>query len=192
MAGGASNRFCTACNRSVYDMSVLTRRQAADLLDNNAGKVCGRISYDERGDQIFAKERNAIERLLQISVLGASAVASAAAAPNCEVKVRVVDPMGDVTPEATVKIARAAGAEEVSSGASNDRGEFSGRIAPGICSVQVEYGGHMSFEQKLTCKAAETVSIKAPLRLAPMGEVVEVKSEGSPLLRKLRSLFRRL
>jgi hypothetical protein len=39
MAGGHSGRLCTACNRSVYDLSVLTRRQVADLLDNNAGKI---------------------------------------------------------------------------------------------------------------------------------------------------------
>src|SRR5215475_12685778 len=77
MAGGETERFCAVCNRSVYDLSMLTRRQAAELLDNNAGKVCGRINYDERGNQIFAKERNAIERLMQISVLGASALASA-------------------------------------------------------------------------------------------------------------------
>src|SRR5215831_19007350 len=83
-------------NRSVYSLSALTRRQAADLFDNNAGRLCGRISYEERGKQIFVKERRPIERLVQISVLGASAMASAAAAPNCDVKVRVVDPAGAV------------------------------------------------------------------------------------------------
>src|SRR5579872_160274 len=96
MAGTDTKRFCTACDRSVYDLSVLTRRQAADLLDKNAGKVCGRVNYDERGKQVFAQERNGIERLMQISVLGASAVASAAAAPNCDVKVRVLDPTGAI------------------------------------------------------------------------------------------------
>jgi hypothetical protein len=162
------------------------------LLDNHAGTVCGPVNFEERGKLVFAKERNPIERLLQISALRASAVASAGAPPNCEVKVRVVDPMGDIAPEATVKIAKAADGEEVSRDTSNNQGEFNDRIAPGIYSLQVEYGGLVSFQQKLTCKASETVSVKAPLRLAAMGEAVEVKSEGSPLLRKLRSLFRRL
>jgi len=189
MAGGDEERFCTSCNRSVYDLSVLTRRQAADLLANNAGKVCGRISYDERGNPVFAKERNPIERLMQISLLGASAVASAAAAPSCEVKVRVVDPSGAVVPQAVVKISNAAGAEAVNSGMSNDEGEFRGRIAPGMYSVQVESPGFMSFQQQLACKKSETVSVAAPLRLGLMGEVVEVRSK--PFLAKLRSLFRR-
>jgi hypothetical protein len=57
---------------------------------------------------------------MQISVLGASAVASAAAAPSCEVKVRVVDPTGVVIPKAIVKISKAAGAEAVNDGTSND------------------------------------------------------------------------
>ena len=90
MACRNARRFSSLSNRSVYNLSALTRRQAADLFDNNAGRPCGRISSEERGKQIFAKERRPIERLVQISVLGASA----AAAPNCDVKVRVVDPAG--------------------------------------------------------------------------------------------------
>jgi hypothetical protein len=122
MAGGDTEHFCTACDRSVYDLSVLTRRQVANLLDNNAGKICGRITYDERGNQAFAKERSPIERLMQISVLGVSAVASAAAAPSCDLKVRAVDATGAVIPKAAVKVSKAADAEAVSSGASNDQG----------------------------------------------------------------------
>jgi hypothetical protein len=191
MAGDDTQRFCNLCNRSVHDLSALTRRDAADLLANNAGKVCGRISYDERGNQIFTKERSPIERLMQISVLGASAMASAAAAPSCEVKVRVVDPTGATIPKAIVKVSKAADAEAVSSGTSNEQGEFSGRIAPGMHSLQVESMGFMSFRQELACKASETVSVDAPLQLVLMGEVVEVQSKPFPVLSKLRSLFRR-
>lgn len=193
MAGGGPDRFCAACNRSVHDLSALTRRQAVDLLRNNAGKVCGRIDHDDRGNQIFAKERAPIERLLQISILGASAAASAAAASNCEVKVRAVDLAGAVIPKATVKIAKTAGAEAVSNGATNDRGEFNERIASGIFSLRVESPGFTPFQQELSCQASETVSIEAPLRIQVlMGAVIEVKSEPSPVWRKLRSLFRRL
>jgi hypothetical protein len=190
MSGGHSERFCTTCSRSVHDLSLLTRRQVADLLERNAGKVCGRIDYDERGEQIFAKERGTIERLAQLLVLGALGVASAAAAPSCDVKVRVVDPAGAIIPKATVKISKVAGAEAVS-GTSNDEGEFSGRITPGIYSVQVESSGFMSFRQELTCKASETVSIEAPLRLGLMGEVIVVPYRSS-VFGKLRSLFGRV
>lgn len=197
MAGGHTERSCTACNRSVYDLSVLTRRQTADLLDKHAGKVCGRIHYDERGKQIFAKERRPIERLVQISVLGASAVASAAAspaAPGCDLKVRVVDATGATVPKAIVTVSKAAGAEAPSSGTSNDQGEFSSRIAPGTYSLRVGSAGFAAFQQELSCKESESVSVKVPLQVgaALMGVVVEVKSERPLVLRKLRSLFSRL
>ncbi len=191
MGGGDRSRFCTVCNRFVHDLSVLTRRQAADLFHKQAGNICGRIHYDERGNQIFAKERTAVERFVQISVLGASAVASAAAAQTCEVKVRVLDPTGATIPSATVKIEKPDGAEAINNGASNDQGEFSGKIAPGVYSLQVASPGFASFRQELTCRASETVSVKAPLRLAFMGEIIEVKPERS-LMGKLRSLFARL
>jgi len=191
MAGGDTQRFCNVCNRSVHDLSALTRRQAGDLFANNAGKVCGRISYDERGKQIFARERRPIERLMQISVLGASAVASAAAAPSCEVKVRVIDPLGDILPNAVIKISNAVGAEAVSSGASNEQGEFSDRIAPGVYSLHVESMGFALFQQELTCKRSETVRIEAPLRLGLMGEVIEVSAKPPSVLDKLRTFFRR-
>ncbi len=190
MAGGDAERFCMACNRSVHDLSLLTRRQAADLFANNDGKLCGRIRYDERGNSVFAKERNPIERLMQVSLLGASVVASAAAAQNCEVKVRVVDPTGVVIPQAVVKISSAAGVEAVSSGASDDRGEFSSRLAPGMYSLQVQSPGFLSFQQALTCNQSESVSVAAPLQLGVfVGEVVEARPK--PFLEKLPSLFRR-
>jgi hypothetical protein len=192
MSGGDMQRFCDVCNRSVHDLSVLTRRQASDLLANNGGKVCGRISFDKRGNQIFAKDRRPIERLMQISVLGASAAVSAAAAPTCTVKVRVVDPSGAVVPKAGVNIRNTAGAEAVSSGTSSDQGEFSGRIAPGVYTLQVESPGFNSFQQPVTCKASETIAVDAPLRVGLLGEVVEVQSKPSPVWSKLRSLFRRL
>ena len=191
MDGGNSHRFCNACNRSVHDLSALTRRQAADLLANNQGKVCGRITYDERGSQIFAREHSPIERLMQISFLGVSAMASAAAAPGCDVRVRVVDPMGAMIPKATVTISKAGDAEAVSSGTSNEQGEFSGRIAPGMYTLQVESAGFVPFRQELTCRKSESVSVEAPLRIGLMGEVVELKPKSSPVLGKIRALFRR-
>jgi hypothetical protein len=191
MEGGDTQRFCGACNRSVHDLSALTSRQAAELFANNSGKLCGRISYDERGNQIFAREHSPIERLMQISVLGASAMATAAAAPSCEVKVRVVDPAGYVIPKAIVKLSNTAGAEAVSSGKSNEQGEFSSRIVPGVYSLQIESPGFFSFRRELTCKTSETVSVEAPLRIGDMGEIVLVTPKPFPIFGKLRALFHR-
>ncbi len=171
MAGSDRKRFCAVCDRSVYHLSVLTRRQAVDLLHKNAGKICGRIEYDERGTQIFAKERNPFDRLIQISVLGASAVASATAAPGCEVKVRVFDAAGAAVPNVTLKITEPAGTETIG-GRSNDQGEFSASIAPGAYSLQVESAGFAPFRREITCTTSEPVSVEAPLQIGLTGEVV--------------------
>jgi hypothetical protein len=108
------------------------------------------------------------------------------------VKVRVVDPGGASVSNAVVRVFNAGGAEAVSSGTSNQQGEFSGRIAPGVYSLQIESPGFMAFHQELNCKAAETVSVEAPLRIGSTltGVIVMAKPE-SPILRRLRSLFRR-
>lgn len=188
MSGGAE-RFCAVCNRSVHDLSALTSRQAAALFANNAGKLCGRITYDQRGNPIFAKERSPINRLMQISLLSASSVASAAAAPSCELKVRVVDPLGAPVPKANVEISNAA-AGTVSSAASNDPGEWISRIDPGVYSLRVGSPGLVPFQQDVTCKLSETVSVSASLHLAAlMGEVVDVTPK--PFLNRLAALFRR-
>jgi hypothetical protein len=192
MAGGDRDRFCTACNRTVHDLSTLTRRQAADLYDQNAGKLCGRIHYDERGQQIFARERGPFERLLQISLLGASAAVSAAAASPCAVKVQVLDPSGAVIPQAAVSIAKAGMDEAVSSGTADGLGKFDGQIDPGSYTLEVKSPGFVHFQQDLSCKTSETVAVKAPLRREFMGEIVMVKPDPFSLVKKLGSLFRRL
>jgi hypothetical protein len=193
MAGGGRQRFCDVCKRSVHDLSVLTRRQAIDLLDSNAGKICGRIDYDQLGNQIFAKERNAFERLIQISVLGASAVASAAAAPSCEVNVRIVDPIGTVIPGAKLRIAKASATEGVSYATSNFEGEFSGSFDSGTYALQVDAPGFVSYRHELTCKASEIVSVEVPLQVGSfMGEVVEVTTGRSAVVEKPSLFFRRL
>jgi hypothetical protein len=105
------------------------------------------------------------------------------------VKVRVVDPIGEAFPQATVRISRAADAEVASSGMSDSQGEFSGRIAPGVYSVLVAAAPFRSFQKQLTCKKSGVVSVAAPLQMMLMGEVVEIKQR--PFLGRLASLFRR-
>jgi hypothetical protein len=74
---------------------------------------------------------------------------------------------------------------------SDVEGEFSDRIAPGVYPFYVGSLGFMSFQQELTCRRSEAVSVDAPLRLGLTGNVVEMRSKPFPILGKLRSLFRR-
>lgn len=193
MGGGHVKRFCTVCDRSVYDLSVFTRRQAAELLKNNAGKVCGRISYDQRGNQIFAKGVNPLERLVQISILGASAALTATAAPDCALKVRVVDPSGATIPRANVEILNADDGKTASNGVASEGGELEGQIAPGTFSLQVQSPGFASSRQEFSCHASESVSVEVPLQVGStdMGEIIAVQPARPSVAARLRSLFRR-
>ena len=118
-------------------------------------------------------------------------MASAGTAPNCDVTVRVVDVTGAAIPRALVKLSKSAGAETVG-GASDDRGEFSGSVAPGVYSLAVEAPGFSTLRQEFACKTSEAVSVDVQLQIGVLlGEVVEVKPGHASLWEMFRSLFRR-
>jgi hypothetical protein len=43
MAGDERVRFCGQCNKSVYNLSALTRKQAATLISDKQGKLCAKF-----------------------------------------------------------------------------------------------------------------------------------------------------
>ena len=83
MAGTARERFCGECQRTVTNLSAMTRRQAERLVSESEGRVCGRIVTDGEGRPIFrsAVELGGLRRLVQISALGAAAVVGAGMVP---------------------------------------------------------------------------------------------------------------
>lgn len=48
-AGDDRARFCRECDKQVYDLSVLTRRQVATLVSETQGKLCARFSFRPDG-----------------------------------------------------------------------------------------------------------------------------------------------
>jgi hypothetical protein len=49
MLGDERERFCRECNKSVYNLSALTRKQAATLISDKQGKLCAKFSLRPDG-----------------------------------------------------------------------------------------------------------------------------------------------
>jgi hypothetical protein len=58
MEGNDQIRFCSECNKQVYNLSSMTRKQAEDLLAKGGGELCAKIDRDDRGKIITAYQLN--------------------------------------------------------------------------------------------------------------------------------------
>lgn len=56
MIGDNEIRFCNECNKSVYNLSAMTRRQAEAIIEVSRGKLCARIARQEDGTTIVAED----------------------------------------------------------------------------------------------------------------------------------------
>jgi len=52
MTGDDRTRFCNECNKHVYDLSAMTRRQAEAIIEASRGKLCGRVTRQEDGTTV--------------------------------------------------------------------------------------------------------------------------------------------
>ena len=60
MEGNDQIRFCSECNKQVYNLSSMTRKQAEDLLAKGGGELCAKIDRDDRGKIITAYRKRSI------------------------------------------------------------------------------------------------------------------------------------
>lgn len=58
MEGNDQIRFCSECNKQVYNLSSMTRKQAEDLLAKGGGELCANIDRDDRGKIITTYQLN--------------------------------------------------------------------------------------------------------------------------------------
>jgi len=57
MEGNDQVRFCTECNKRVYNLSSMTRNQAEGLF-TTSGELCGKLERDGKGKIITADQLN--------------------------------------------------------------------------------------------------------------------------------------
>lgn len=60
-------RYCQKCDKTVVDMTALTRRQAEKLLVQAGGELCGRLRVDPSGAPVFRREAQRAPGLLGLA-----------------------------------------------------------------------------------------------------------------------------
>jgi hypothetical protein len=79
MLGDERERFCRECNKSVYNLSALTRKQAATLISDKQGKLCAKFSLRPDGTLLTlepAATRAPRGRASRVAAAGLTAVFS--------------------------------------------------------------------------------------------------------------------
>lgn len=79
MSGGEQARFCTHCEKSVHNLSAMTRKDALRLVRDGAGGVCVRFYTDSSGRTVHANERALYRITRRASRLAAGAFGAAVA-----------------------------------------------------------------------------------------------------------------
>jgi hypothetical protein len=199
MPGSDQVRHCSQCNKNVYNLSAMTRRQAEALLRETEGRLCARL-YRRADGTILTENcpigvRAITRRISRFAGAAMSAVAtltSATAAQLPFVQISnavqaatgtvtgvVQDARGAVIPNAAVDIVNSTG--KVFSAASDEAGRF--RVGPlprGSYSVRIVSPGFLTFKKNFILSPS-SYDLKAKLELgALMGEVVEVPTTWAP------------
>jgi len=79
MAGNEQVRFCTHCEKSVHNLSAITRKDALRFVRANAAGVCVRFYSDPRGRTIHTNERALYRITRRASKVAAGAFGAAVA-----------------------------------------------------------------------------------------------------------------
>ncbi|HVF66698.1 MAG TPA: ankyrin repeat domain-containing protein [Pyrinomonadaceae bacterium] len=77
MSGNEQVRFCTHCEKSVHNLSAMTRKDALRLVRDNAGGVCVRFYSDPRGRAVHTNDRALYRITRRASKLAAGAFGAA-------------------------------------------------------------------------------------------------------------------
>ncbi len=78
MKGDDKTRFCDACNKRVFNLSAMTRREAEVMVKETKGQFCARVLRDADGSVITAAESTGLNFVKLRASKFASAVVSAA------------------------------------------------------------------------------------------------------------------
>ncbi len=110
MEGDDTARFCGQCQKNVYNLSAMTKKEAADLVRNQEGRLC--VRYFKRADGTLltadcpvgagAKRRKAVRNLVVLAGTGAALAGyRIASAPHAQPAMGKVIALPMATPEPT-------------------------------------------------------------------------------------------
>jgi len=213
MAGDERVRFCSDCNRNVYNFSAMTGREIESLLASREGRVCARLFRRSDGTILTADcpvgVRAVVRRVSRIAGAALTAAlsvsfASAQQAPKAagsslvqietqktaSLAIRIKDQTDALVPEARVLLTDEATLLRVAEGQTDKAGELSlTKLAPGSYSIQVEFPGFSMDRQTVILSAGVLSKVDLYGTLhdgAVVGEVVVPPKH--PVLSRLKGL----
>ncbi|MEO8028739.1 MAG: carboxypeptidase-like regulatory domain-containing protein [Bryobacteraceae bacterium] len=176
MTGDRRARFCDHCQKSVHDVSAMTREDAAALLASGE-KVCVRFSRDAAGAMMTADSGSYV--LLQRRTFAAILAAGMASAllpifgqqsqPPAMLIGEVVTAKGAPVGHATVRLNR--GTKTLLEVETDARGRFRiSKSQPGVYSLAVEAPGFQPAEQRAALE--QGASLRAKVVMMPQIQMV--------------------
>jgi hypothetical protein len=75
MIGGDEKRFCLSCEKDVYNLSAMSRREARKLVANNAGKICVRYARLPNG-KLYTTDKQLHQITRRTSIIAAGVIAT--------------------------------------------------------------------------------------------------------------------
>lgn len=204
MPGDDRVRHCGVCDKNVYNLSAMTRREAERLVAGTGGRMCARIYRRPDGTVLT---QNCVQGIRGLSerftrrigwavpvILGAFPLAAQPPAQSPAPLVQVQNApvsgasisgqVSDVAeapiPNSIVELKEkgAVSGTKISSGPDGSF-RFAG-LQPGIYVLTIEHPGFTNFQKELMISANQAVKVDAQLGIGLLGEVVIVEERPRP------------
>jgi hypothetical protein len=188
MPGTDQVRHCGQCNKNVYNLSAMTRREAEALLREQEGQLCARL-YRRADGTILTENcpaglRAIGRRVSRVAGAAMSAVAALSSAPAAQfpmfsipsaVAGVVQDQTGAVIPNAKVDVIADASGKTLTMH-TDSFGRFQAGLLPaGGYTIRVESPGFQLLTRHDSLSAGMQLKLSATLRVGVlMGEVIQV------------------
>lgn len=180
MEARANTRFCNSCQKYVHDFASMTHQEALRVIDESEGKLCGRIVRNAAGEIQFRPEPESklLQRIVQISALGAGLLGSKAMAQDssCKLEIRATDQSGKGIHKASITLGQSD--KVLVEGKTSPEGSFAAQLPAGTYQLGVEALGYEYFTHdplQLQCDPAVKQEFQAGLTLAGVGQTVSVE-----------------
>lgn len=201
MNGGEKTRFCSSCEKEIYNLSEMTRSEARKLIFQSKEKVCIRLERDADGTIQTLKNRfHKITRQAPIAagVLSASLAFSALARAQGEAVVgttsatvsakrqdkktsqiffTIYDVTGAVIADARVELTNQKSNEKFTISTNQEGVAQFNSIPRGQYAVKSFAAGFASSQLLIDVKAAVEPNVKITLNAGMIGEVITVEYE---------------
>jgi hypothetical protein len=92
MQKAAGGRHCARCEKTVIDLSTVTRSAAEAIVRAHGGSMCVRLAANDRGETVFRAERARVPVLAPVALAGLLAACAPDAAVSIDDTEAVLEP----------------------------------------------------------------------------------------------------